>query len=58
MKILHVVGGPPLNGAYKGAFILHEALIDQNIDSFILNDCPQYDKTKDKNIYYINENIY
>tara|TARA_X000000950_G_scaffold289310_1_gene411849 strand:+ start:31768 stop:32967 length:1200 start_codon:yes stop_codon:yes gene_type:complete len=58
MKILHVVGGPPLNGAYKGAFILHEALIDQNIDSFILNDCPQYAKTKDKNIYYINENIY
>ena len=55
MKILHIVGGSPLSGAYKGAFILHQALINKNIDSTILNDCPKYFKVKDKNVNYINE---
>ena len=38
MKILHIIGGSPLNGAYKGAEILHRTLNEMGINSSILND--------------------
>ena len=40
MKILHVVGGNFKSGAFKGAYILHNALVKNKIDSKILNDTP------------------
>ena len=40
IKVLHIVGGPYTNGAFKGANILHKALLELNIDSKILNDTP------------------
>ncbi len=40
MKILHIVGGSPNSGAYKGTEILHNALLKLNIDSKILNNNP------------------
>ena len=33
IKVLHIVGGSSTNGAYKGASILHQALLELNIDS-------------------------
>ena len=36
-KVLHLVGGSLTDGAYKGANILHEALLELNVDSKILN---------------------
>ena len=33
MKILHIVGGSSLNGAYKGADILHQALLELKVNS-------------------------
>ena len=33
MKILHIVGGSVESGAFKGAAILHNALIKLNVDS-------------------------
>mgnify|MGYP001315865175 CR=1 FL=1 len=41
MKILHIVGGPSTGGAFKGAAILHDALLELKIDSKILNDMPR-----------------
>jgi len=41
MKILHIVGGPSTGGAFKGAAILHDALLKLKIDSKILNDMPR-----------------
>jgi len=38
MRILHVVGGSSINGAFQGAKILHNSLIDLKIKSKILND--------------------
>ena len=38
IKVLHIVGGASTNGAAKGACILHEALIELNINSHLLND--------------------
>ena len=38
MKILHIVGGSPNSGAYKGAEILHNALIKLGVKSKFLND--------------------
>ncbi len=59
MKILHIVGGPPSNGAYKGTYILHQALLDLNIDSNILNDHPQKSlNINNDKIFYINENAF
>ena len=58
MKILHIVGGSSINGAYKGANILHKALLELKINSKILNDNPPKSNRKDENIIYINENIY
>ena len=62
-KVLHLVGGSLTDGAYKGANILHEALLELNVDSKILNDSPQSIKQGslkgfDENIIYINDNFY
>ena len=38
MKILHIVGGSPNSGAYKGTETLHNALLKLNIESKILNN--------------------
>ena len=63
IKVLHIIGGPYTNGAYKGANILHNALLELNIESKILNDRP--DKInpsaigdRDNNIVYINNNFF
>ena len=44
MKILHIVGGNLENGAAKGANILHQALLELNVDSQLLNDSPLKNK--------------
>ena len=38
IKVLHIVGGSQKNGSFKGAEILHQALLKQNVNSKILND--------------------
>ncbi len=38
IKVLHIVGGKQSNGAFKGAYILHNALLKLNVNSKILND--------------------
>ena len=40
MKVLHIVGGSNTNGAFKGANILHNALLNLKINSRLLNDTP------------------
>ena len=60
MKILHVVGGSPQNGAYQGARILHETLLEMKIDSSILNDSNIKSKNFEindhsKSTYFVNE---
>ena len=57
-KILHVVGGNFSNGAFQGAQILHNELIDQGIDSKILNDVFQDNVEIDKNVISINNNFF
>ena len=52
MKVLHIVGGSPQNGAYQGAKILHDALVNLKVDSKILNDSPP----KNCNREYIKKN--
>lgn len=46
MKVLHVIGGDLSLGASKGALILHNALIKEGINSFILNNRPIPKKIK------------
>ena len=48
IKVLHVVGGSSKNGAFKGAYILHKALLDLNIDSKVINDLE--DKNTSQNL--------
>ena len=58
MKILHIIGGSPNNGSFKGANILHKALLNLNIDSKILNDTSLEEISKfDKDIITINYNF-
>jgi glycosyltransferase involved in cell wall biosynthesis len=59
MKVLHVIGSSDQSGAYKGVYILHKALINQNIKSKILGDY-SYKKNlkKESDIVYINKNIF
>ena len=64
MKVLHVIGGDLSLGASKGALILHNALIKEGVNSFILNNRPipkriknafsthDYLTFKFKNIFY------
>ena len=58
MKVLHIVGGSLSNGAFKGANILHKALLNANIDSKILNDSlPQKNLTENNKIIFINNSF-
>ena len=54
IKVLHIVGGKFTNGAVKGAQILHEALIENNIDSKFINDTPSNLKQTKNNIIFVN----
>lgn len=58
MRILHVVGGSSINGAFQGAKILHNSLIDLEIESKILNDA-YYEKKNfgDKNVIFFPNNF-
>ena len=38
IKVLHIVGGSQQNGSFKGAEVLHQALLKQDMNSKILND--------------------
>ena len=63
IKVLHVVGGSLSNGAAKGANILHNALLELDIDSKLLNDTSlQINKKEIKNsdntIIFINNNFF
>ncbi|MDB4157744.1 glycosyltransferase [Candidatus Pelagibacter sp.] len=63
IKVLHIVGGPTTNGAYKGTIILHKALLKLNIESKLLNDTPPKNYQKnlentDKTIIFINNNFF
>ena len=63
IKVLHIVGGSQTNGAYKGANILHQALLKRDINSKILNDTPKKKnknntKNLDEDIIYINNNFF
>ena len=58
VKILHIVGGSSSDGAFKGANILHKALLELEVDSKILNDNPKKKFKNDKNIIYVNKNIF
>jgi glycosyltransferase involved in cell wall biosynthesis len=62
IKVLHVVGGPLEYGASKGANILHQALLELDVDSKLLNDSPSNIKPIDmvnfyKNIIFINNSF-
>ena len=57
IKVLHIVGGSHKNGAFKGAYILHKALIDLGIDSRILSDQVQKPIKSDTRIININNNF-
>jgi len=63
IKVLHIIGGSSTDGAYKGVNILHQALLESNIESKILNDTqPKINHTDiknlDENIIFINKNFY
>ena len=58
MKILHIVGGKHNSGAFMGANILHNALLELNVNSKLLNDTPFKINNKNiKNIVFINNNF-
>ena len=61
IKVLHIVGGSMSNGAFIGSKILHNALINHNLDSKILSDAffkkEINEKNKDK-IIFINQKFY
>ena len=46
IKVLHIIGGSPSNGSFKGATILHKALSSLGVDSYILNDTSNYKDQK------------
>mgnify|MGYP001204150452 CR=1 FL=1 len=58
MKILHIVGGNFKSGAFTGAYILHKALLNAQINSKILNDNPNKKPSEnDKNIIFVNTRL-
>lgn len=61
IKVLHIVGGKPYAGAFKGSYILHKALIELNVNSKILSDCStsigEKFLGKDNHVIYINDNF-
>ena len=59
IKVLHIVGGSQKNGSFKGAEILHQALLKQNVNSKILNDGhTNTHEVSNKFISSINDNIF
>ena len=58
MRILHIVGGNLENGAAKGANILHQALLELNVDSQLLNDSPLKNKNTKMNIIFTNDTLF
>ena len=46
INVLHIVGGSTNNGSFKGANILHQALLDLNINSILVNDSQKSVKEK------------
>ena len=54
IKVLHIVGGKFTNGAVKGAQILHEALIENNIGSKFINDTPSNLRQTKNDIIFVN----
>ena len=61
IKVLHIVGGHSENGAFKGAKILHKALLKAKIKSKILSDMfpeKQADKFNKKEIIFINKKFF
>ena len=51
INVLHIVGGKKTNGVFKGAYILHEALLNLKVNSKILND----ENNKENNLtHYMN----
>jgi|TARA_B110000037_G_scaffold221015_1_gene290541 glycosyltransferase involved in cell wall biosynthesis len=58
IKVLHIVGGSPKNGAFKGAYILHKALCDLNVDSKILSDHDHKKNFKKGTIININNSTF
>lgn len=56
MKILHIVGGSPNSGAYKGTETLHNALVKLNVDSKILNNYSS--NIKNKKIIFLKINFF
>lgn len=60
---MHIVGGHPSNGAFQGANILHEALIEKKINSKILNDTSDRKfqnefLKKNKNVIFVNDSLF
>ena len=62
IKVLHIVGGSQQNGSFKGAEVLHQALLKQDIDSKILNDSQanliKTSNNADEGISTINNNFF
>ena len=55
IKVLHIIGGLPNSGVYKGVHILHNALLDLKIESKILNDTPDSKMIKsEENLILLN----
>ena len=47
MKVLHLIAGDLTGGAAKGAYWLHLALLEENIDSYIVtNSIEDYKSSK------------
>ncbi len=58
IKVLHIIGGSPHSGVYKGVNILHNALLDLKIESKILNDTPiSQIKKPEENLILINNSF-
>lgn len=47
MNVLHIVGGDLDEGAAKGAYILHESLLNQGVESSILTNSPNVSNYKE-----------
>lgn len=56
-KILHIVGGNFSDGAFQGAKILHNELVNQGINSRILNDSNPDNNEYNNEVSYINDSL-
>ena len=57
MKILHLVSGSAKSGAFKGAYLLHDYLLKEDIKSKILNNTKLIELKKLNNVYTVNNNL-